>query len=226
MAAVAGTHDGRDAGVRLIALFRPSPRQGASESPCFDFIGYGNHEPVTCSLSIKHSHSAWAPIGRFEERSGGPARRAYRVVLKKVRFGGAVPSLKRVVVAIGPSGAAGKEGERSDEIGIVVAGHGTDGKGSWRISGPALSTWWWSTRSTGFALRFEAPPAAAAPQEGDSGEGAHLRLPEAKSRSVRPHQALAGALQPSTSTPAAPKPPRLILLNQDMSLPARNPRVS
>ena len=36
----------------------------------------------------------------------------------------------------------------------------------------------------GFALRVEAPLAAAAPQEGDSGEGAHLRLVEAKSRSV------------------------------------------
>jgi hypothetical protein len=42
---------------------------------------------------------------------------------------GAVPSLKRVVVAVDPSGASGREGERSDEIGIVVAGLGTDGKG-------------------------------------------------------------------------------------------------
>jgi phage terminase large subunit-like protein len=41
---------------------------------------------------------------------------------------GAVPALKRVVVAIDPSGAAGKEGERSDEIGIVVAAKGSDGK--------------------------------------------------------------------------------------------------
>src|SRR5215208_847232 len=35
---------------------------------------------------------------------------------------GAVTSLKRVVVAVDPSGASGREGERSDEIGIVVAG--------------------------------------------------------------------------------------------------------
>jgi hypothetical protein len=42
---------------------------------------------------------------------------------------GAVPSLKRVVVGIDPSGASGREGERSDEIGIVVAGLGTDGTG-------------------------------------------------------------------------------------------------
>jgi phage terminase large subunit-like protein len=37
--------------------------------------------------------------------------------------------LKRVVVAVDPSGASGREGERSDEIGIVVAGLGADGKG-------------------------------------------------------------------------------------------------
>jgi len=42
---------------------------------------------------------------------------------------GAVPTLKRVVVAVDPSGASGREGERSDEIGIVVAGLGSDGKG-------------------------------------------------------------------------------------------------
>jgi phage terminase large subunit-like protein len=42
--------------------------------------------------------------------------------------GGIVPALKRVVVAVDPSGASGKEGERSDEIGIVVAGRGVDNK--------------------------------------------------------------------------------------------------
>ena len=40
-----------------------------------------------------------------------------------------MPSLKRVVVAVDPSGASGREGEHSDEIGIVVAGLGTDGTG-------------------------------------------------------------------------------------------------
>ena len=42
---------------------------------------------------------------------------------------GLIPPLKRVVVGVDPSGAAGPEDKRSDEIGIVVAGLGTDGKG-------------------------------------------------------------------------------------------------
>jgi len=46
-----------------------------------------------------------------------------------VHTSGALPALKRVVVAVDPSGASGKEDERSDEIGIVVAARGTDGKG-------------------------------------------------------------------------------------------------
>lgn len=37
------------------------------------------------------------------------------------------PDLQRVIVAIDPSGASGKEGERSDHIGIVVSGLGVDG---------------------------------------------------------------------------------------------------
>lgn len=37
------------------------------------------------------------------------------------------PELKRIVVAIDPSGASGADDERSDEIGIVVAGLGDDG---------------------------------------------------------------------------------------------------
>ena len=41
----------------------------------------------------------------------------------------AAPLLKRVVVAVDPSGCAGQEDRRSDEIGIVVAGLGVDGKG-------------------------------------------------------------------------------------------------
>jgi phage terminase large subunit-like protein len=39
------------------------------------------------------------------------------------------PDLQRIVVAIDPSGTSGAEDERSDHVGIVVAGVGTDGKG-------------------------------------------------------------------------------------------------
>lgn len=39
-----------------------------------------------------------------------------------------LPPLRRIVVAVDPSGARGEEDERSDEIGIIVAGKGFDGK--------------------------------------------------------------------------------------------------
>lgn len=37
------------------------------------------------------------------------------------------PEMKRIVVAVDPSGCSGKEDERSDEVGIIVAGVGEDG---------------------------------------------------------------------------------------------------
>lgn len=40
-----------------------------------------------------------------------------------------LPVMKRVVVAVDPSGSKGEEDKRSDEIGIVVAGLGIDGRG-------------------------------------------------------------------------------------------------
>jgi predicted phage terminase large subunit-like protein len=41
---------------------------------------------------------------------------------------GTVPDMQRIVIAVDPSGCAGPEDERSDEVGIIVAGLGTDGK--------------------------------------------------------------------------------------------------
>jgi len=38
-----------------------------------------------------------------------------------------LPELKRIIVAVDPSGCSGDEDERSDEVGIVVAGVGIDG---------------------------------------------------------------------------------------------------
>lgn len=38
-----------------------------------------------------------------------------------------IPGMKRIVIAVDPSGASGDEDERSDEVGIVVAGLGEDG---------------------------------------------------------------------------------------------------
>lgn len=40
-----------------------------------------------------------------------------------------LPEMERIVVAVDPSGCSGPEDTRSDEIGIVVAGKGRDGKG-------------------------------------------------------------------------------------------------
>lgn len=40
-----------------------------------------------------------------------------------------LPQMRRIVIAIDPSGSKGKEDERSDEIGMVVAGLGVDGNG-------------------------------------------------------------------------------------------------
>jgi phage terminase large subunit-like protein len=50
-----------------------------------------------------------------------------REMLDKAAFKGAIPDLKRVVVAIDPSGTSGDDG--GDSVGIVVAGVGADGLG-------------------------------------------------------------------------------------------------
>ena len=41
---------------------------------------------------------------------------------------GRVPEMQRIIIAVDPSGCSGPEDERSDEVGIVVAGLGTDGR--------------------------------------------------------------------------------------------------
>lgn len=42
---------------------------------------------------------------------------------------GELPQMRRVIIAVDPSGCSGPEDTRSDEIGIIVCGLGTDGKG-------------------------------------------------------------------------------------------------
>jgi predicted phage terminase large subunit-like protein len=42
---------------------------------------------------------------------------------------GKIPEMVRIVVAVDPSGVAGEEDKRSDEVGIVVCGLGKDGRG-------------------------------------------------------------------------------------------------
>lgn len=48
-----------------------------------------------------------------------------RDMLEKARFGGTLPDMRRVVVAIDPSGTKGAQ-DHGDSVGIVVAGIGTD----------------------------------------------------------------------------------------------------
>lgn len=50
-------------------------------------------------------------------------------LLDQCRAGSDLPEMRRVLVAVDPSGCSGPEDTRSDEIGIVVVGLGTDGKG-------------------------------------------------------------------------------------------------
>ena len=52
----------------------------------------------------------------------------YAVLDRHRQIGGVLPDLARVVIAVDPSGCSGEEDKRSDEVGIIVIGLGTDGK--------------------------------------------------------------------------------------------------
>jgi len=49
-------------------------------------------------------------------------------LLDQQRAEGELPDMVRIVIAVDPSGCEGEEDERSDEVGIVVCGLGSDGK--------------------------------------------------------------------------------------------------
>lgn len=53
----------------------------------------------------------------------------YPELCEQQRHMGELPDMQRIIIAVDPSGASGEEGERSDEIGIIVAGLGVDGRG-------------------------------------------------------------------------------------------------
>jgi predicted phage terminase large subunit-like protein len=50
-------------------------------------------------------------------------------LLEQSRLAGELPDMQRIIIAVDPSGCAGDEDERSDEVGIVVCGIGVDGNG-------------------------------------------------------------------------------------------------
>ena len=74
------------------------------------------------NLSPRQKQRFWA--GEFGAANEG-ALWTYEVIERNRRS--SHPELQRIVVAIDPSGASGPEDERSDHIGIVVAGLGIDG---------------------------------------------------------------------------------------------------
>lgn len=50
-------------------------------------------------------------------------------LLEQCRIDGELPDMQRIVIAVDPSGCSGAEDTRSDEVGIVICGLGTDGLG-------------------------------------------------------------------------------------------------
>lgn len=67
-------------------------------------------------------------LGEFGEASAGALWTMEMLDMGRV-LDGVLPDMQRIVIAVDPSGCSGPEDTRSDEIGITVAGLGTDGEG-------------------------------------------------------------------------------------------------
>ena len=68
-------------------------------------------------------------LGQFADDSDGALWTVETMAQNRIMDSSKVPNMLRIVVAVDPSGCSGPEDYRSDEIGIVVCGLGTDGKG-------------------------------------------------------------------------------------------------
>lgn len=66
-------------------------------------------------------------LGEFGTDSSGALWTLETLDMGRV-LDGVVPDMQRIVIAVDPSGCSGPEDKRSDEVGIVVAGLGTDGR--------------------------------------------------------------------------------------------------
>lgn len=66
-------------------------------------------------------------LGKFADAAEGQLWSEELLALNRVLMPKDMPDLVRIVVAVDPSGCSGPEDTRSDEIGIVVAGLGTNG---------------------------------------------------------------------------------------------------
>lgn len=93
-----------------------------------------------------HDNAANLPPEYVKELEGLPARQRQRFLLGEfassldnalwsvetidgARTEGELPEMQRIVIAVDPSGTHGEEDERSDEVGVVVCGLGSDGRG-------------------------------------------------------------------------------------------------
>ncbi len=103
-------------------------------------------ENFTSMLMNPQDNADNLPTGYIEELEGLPERMRRRFLLGQ--FGtahsgalwtmesldmgrvldGIIPDMQRIVIAVDPSGCSGPEDKRSDEVGIIVAGLGTDGR--------------------------------------------------------------------------------------------------
>lgn len=67
-------------------------------------------------------------LGQFGRNDEG-ALWSYSLLDKTRVLQNALPDMQRIIIAVDPSGCSGEEDKRSDEIGIVVVGLGSDGRG-------------------------------------------------------------------------------------------------
>jgi predicted phage terminase large subunit-like protein len=118
-----------------------------------DRVDPDRHQPLVnpdnyVSLQLNPTHNAaHLPLGYLEELEQLDERRRQRFLLgifsdddesalwtpelldKGRLIDRSPPDMQRIVIAVDPTGCSGPEDLRSDEVGIVVAGIGTDGRG-------------------------------------------------------------------------------------------------
>ena len=101
------------------AYFQLNPRDNEQNLPA----GYVDHELGDLSERQK----ARFLHGEYQSQVPGALWELETIERCRIDPSG-IPDISRIVIAVDPSGASGKEGERSDDIGIVVAGKGSDGR--------------------------------------------------------------------------------------------------
>lgn len=68
-------------------------------------------------------------LGRFADDSEGALWTEEVLATNRILNTANMPSMQRIIIAVDPSGCSGDEDTRSDEVGIIVVGLGTDGHG-------------------------------------------------------------------------------------------------